>query len=35
MAAKHWTALQDYVKRANNLQQFKKLLKTHFNVAYN
>ena len=30
MAAQHWNPLLDHIKKANNLQQFKKLLKTHF-----
>ena len=35
MADQHWDALPDHIKRANNLQQSNKLLKTIFNVAYN
>ena len=30
MAAQHWNTLPDHIKRANNLQQFQKLLKTIF-----
>ena len=30
MAAQYWNALLDYIKRASNLQQVKKLLKAHF-----
>ena len=35
MAVQHWNTLPDHIKRASNLQLFKKILKTFFNVAYN
>ena len=36
MAAQHWNVLPNHIKTASNIQQFKKLLKTHFfNIAYN
>ena len=36
MAAQHWNVLPNHIKTANNLQQFKKLLKTYFfNIVYN
>ena len=37
MAAQHWNALPDHIKRTNNVQLYSnsKSIKTHFNVAYN
>ena len=36
MTAQHWNAFPHHIKRANILQQFIKLLKTHFfNIVYN
>ena len=34
MPGQYWNALPDHIRRANNLQQFQKLLKPFCNVAY-